>query len=279
MNVSKFTQYFSNLPNPLANSDFLSAPTIDIPARCYPVDTFYLEDICDGLGLSEAHRVMVLNERCRPERRDAMLGWITFCHAAEPPGNAFLVFLPGIAMIAEIVSLSFSDYMCTCDIITITILSVAHKIQASHVLCIRFLLSGGAASFSRSSAESIRCLRSTTFATGATPPPAMQIIKVHSTVTIDEQALVMLPAPAGYRKVLSFVLGLLWIGKSFSISCGGYIRDAVLTIFRITHNTSFRSYWRPTSQNRLSPSLMFISFSIPASAKTCTTMLSRVVSV
>ncbi|RUS22618.1 hypothetical protein BC937DRAFT_88224 [Endogone sp. FLAS-F59071] len=179
LNVFKFAEYFSyftpDLASPLSTfqySDPFAVPTINIPSRCFPVDTFYLEDVCDGLELDETQRSIVLSESRRPgmyaERRDAMLGWIELCHLTQPPGNAFLVFLPGIAVIAEVVSFIFLSELLACNIFEFFM-----KLALTD---------------------------------GKTPPPRMHTIKLHSTVTIDEQALAMRPAPAGSRKVRKLLL-------------------------------------------------------------------------
>lgn len=106
MNVQKFTRYFCEFET--ENDGFVSQiPWIDIPAKTFPVDVFYLEDVCQGMDTYESYQKIVLNDPKKPsmmqERRDLFISWILRCHIDSPVEDAFLVFVPGIALIAEMV--------------------------------------------------------------------------------------------------------------------------------------------------------------------------------
>src|SRR4051812_27002971 len=100
MEAKKFSVYFSGL------AMAPQAPIIEIPSNTYPVDAFYLEDVCEGLGFNDLTTRDLLADPRKPglmsNRRDSLLSWIIFCHVNLPSQQAFLVFLPGIALIAEV---------------------------------------------------------------------------------------------------------------------------------------------------------------------------------
>lgn len=108
MNVRKFADYFREFE---AEKDgiFTAIPWIDIPVKTFPVDVFYLEDICDALEDPQAYRDKVLTDPPKPsmlqDRRQSFVDWIFHCHMNSPVDDAFLVFLPGISIIAELVRL------------------------------------------------------------------------------------------------------------------------------------------------------------------------------
>lgn len=103
MNVQKFTKYFREFE--IENDSQI--PWIDIPAKNFPVDVFYIEDVCLALDISEPYQKIILNDPKKPsmmqERRDLFVNWIIQCHIESSVDGAFLVFLPGIAIIAEVV--------------------------------------------------------------------------------------------------------------------------------------------------------------------------------
>jgi HrpA-like RNA helicase len=106
MNVQKFTKYFCEFE--IKTDGFVSQiPWIDIPVKNFPVDVFYLEDVCQGLDVPESYQKVVLSDPKKPsmmqERRDLFVNWIFHCHIDSPVDGAFLIFLPGIAIIAEMV--------------------------------------------------------------------------------------------------------------------------------------------------------------------------------
>ncbi|CAB4374827.1 unnamed protein product [Rhizophagus irregularis] len=155
MNVQKFTRYFCEFET--ENDGFVSQiPWIDIPAKTFPVDVFYLEDVCQGMDTYESYQKIVLNDPKKPsmmqERRDLFISWILRCHIDSPVEDAFLVFVPGIALIAEM-----EDQLM--------ILGEQQRMSAH--------------SF-----------------------PDFMIIKLHSTVTIDEQCLIMQRPRNGCRKII-----------------------------------------------------------------------------
>ncbi|GES75825.1 probable ATP-dependent RNA helicase spindle-E [Rhizophagus clarus] len=155
MNVQKFTRYFCEFET--ENDGFVSQiPWIDIPAKTFPVDVFYLEDVCQGVDIYESYQKIVLSNPKKPsmmqERRDLFISWILRCHIDSPVGDAFLVFVPGIALIAEM--------------------------------------------------EDQLMLLSEQQRTSTLSFPDFTIIKLHSTVTIDEQCLVMQRPRNGCRKII-----------------------------------------------------------------------------
>ncbi|CAG8575612.1 381_t:CDS:2, partial [Racocetra fulgida] len=109
MNTKKFTEYFHEFE--IEKDGIISKiPWIDVPAKNFPVDVFYLEDICQGLEVTEAHQTLIMSEPKKPammqERRDILIDWIMHCHATCSADEAFLVFLPGISVIAEVIILA-----------------------------------------------------------------------------------------------------------------------------------------------------------------------------
>ncbi|CAG8556777.1 15728_t:CDS:10 [Funneliformis mosseae] len=154
MNVQKFTKYFHEFE---VKRDGLSQiPWIDIPVKNFPVDAFYLEDVCQTLGIPESQQKAILSEPKKPsmmqERRDLFISWIFRCHVDSPVDDAFLVFLPGISIIAEV-----EDQL--------TFLDEQQRMSNPFL-------------------------------------PNITIIKLHSTVTIDEQCMVMQRPLSGYRKIV-----------------------------------------------------------------------------
>ncbi len=105
MNVQKFTKYFREFE--INHDGFSQIPWIDIPVKTFPVDVFYLDDICHAMNIPELQQKAILNEPKKPsmmqERRDLFISWMFRCHIDSPVDDAFLAFLPGIAIIAELV--------------------------------------------------------------------------------------------------------------------------------------------------------------------------------
>nr|CAG8434648.1 1416_t:CDS:10 [Entrophospora candida] len=139
MNVKKFANYFHEFE---AEKDgFVNEiPWIDISKKAFPVDVFYLEDVYQALDTPLSQRGAIMNDPKKPfmmqEHCDVFINWIFQCHVQTPADEAFLVFSPGIAIIAEV------------------------------------------------------------------PTPAISLIKLHSTITIDEQCLVMQRPKPCYRKII-----------------------------------------------------------------------------
>ncbi|CAH1764356.1 12892_t:CDS:10 [Entrophospora sp. SA101] len=160
MNVKKFANYFHEFE---AEKDgfFNKIPWIDIPKKAFPVDVFYLEDVCQALDISFSNRDVIMNNPKKPsmmqERRDLFINWIFRCHIQTPSDKAFLVFFPGIAIIAEV-----EDQLMYLD----------------------------------------ENYRSEFPYTDGKPTPAISLIKLHSTVTIDEQCLIMQRPRPCHRKII-----------------------------------------------------------------------------
>ncbi|RHZ52792.1 hypothetical protein Glove_457g47 [Diversispora epigaea] len=156
MNVKKFANYFREFETE-KDGIFTEIPWIDIPTKTFPVDVFYLEDICDTLEVSKTVRYKVLSNPLKPsmmqDRRELFINWIFHCHINSPDDDAFLIFLPGISIIAEMEDqLMFLNHL--------------HRIEKKK-----------------------SC-------------PNISVIKLHSTITIDEQCLVMIRPKKGYRKII-----------------------------------------------------------------------------
>ncbi|CAG8623107.1 16876_t:CDS:10, partial [Gigaspora margarita] len=160
MNVQKFTDYFREFETE-KDGIISEIPWIDVPSKNFPVDVFYLEDVCQGLEVTEAYQTLIMSEPKKPammqERRDVLINWIMHCHATCSADEAFLVFLPGISIIAEV-----EDQLVFCN-------------------------------------EQQRC--------GMTQNdgkliPFMTVIKLHSTVTIDEQCVAMQRPKSNHRKII-----------------------------------------------------------------------------
>src|SRR5437660_11567533 len=104
MNVKKFAKYFNEFE---AEQDgFVNEiPWIDISQKAFPVDVFYLEDVCQALDIPFSDRDAIMNDPKKPsmmqERRELFISWIFRCHIQTPSNEAFLVFFLGIAIIAE----------------------------------------------------------------------------------------------------------------------------------------------------------------------------------
>ncbi|RIB06754.1 P-loop containing nucleoside triphosphate hydrolase protein [Gigaspora rosea] len=149
MNVQKFTDYFREFETE-KDGIISKIPWIDVPSKNFPVDVFYLEDVCQGLEVTEAYQTLIMSEPKKPammqERRDVLINWIMHCHATCSADEAFLVFLPGISIIAEV-----EDQLVFCN-------------------------------------EQQRCGM---MQNDGKPIPFMTVIKLHSTVTIDEQCMAM----------------------------------------------------------------------------------------
>ncbi|KAG9300715.1 hypothetical protein G9A89_023513 [Geosiphon pyriformis] len=160
MNVEKFTKYFYKFQKP-SDDSISKIPLIDVPSRTFPVDVFYLEDVCAGLNLDESLQNRILYEPRRPnlplDRREIFVNWIFDCHQKFPPEQAFLVFLPGIAIISEVED----------QLLSISELPSQEELKLA-----------------------------------SKPPLRIEIIKLHSTVSIDEQCLAMRRPPSGYRKII-----------------------------------------------------------------------------
>ncbi|CAG8629818.1 5651_t:CDS:10, partial [Acaulospora morrowiae] len=160
MNVKKFKRYFHEFGTERRRLSS-EIPCIDVPVKNFPVDVFYLEDICQELRVPNAFRNSALSEPRKPsmmqERRELFLDWIFHCHATSPVEEAFLVFLPGISLISEL-----EDQLM--------FLNDLQRREAGRK--------------------------------GEMPNPQVSIIKLHSTVTIDEQCLAMQLPRKGYRKII-----------------------------------------------------------------------------
>ncbi|CAG8542535.1 6158_t:CDS:2 [Paraglomus occultum] len=160
MNVNKFAKYFRDF-EVHEDDAFIEIPCIDVKARTYPVEVFYLEDVCEGLELGELSINAAMQEPQKPtlsaERRRLLVEWIIKCHSMKPYTEAFLVFLPGIAIIAELEEelINYNEY---------------YKQMAKFE--------------------------------GRKYPNRLEIIKLHSTVTIDEQHLVMRRPRKRTRKII-----------------------------------------------------------------------------
>ncbi|CAG8514169.1 20727_t:CDS:10 [Dentiscutata erythropus] len=160
MNVQKFTDYFREFET---EKDGITSkiPWIDIPSKNFSVDVFYLEDVCQGLEVTEAYQTLIMNEPKKPammqERRDVLINWIMHCHVTCSADEAFLVFLSGISIIAEV-----EDQLMFCN-------------------------------------EQQRCGM---MQNGGKPIPFMTVIKLHSTVTIDEQCVIMQRPKSNHRKII-----------------------------------------------------------------------------
>src|SRR5688572_421256 len=100
MNVEKFTEYFLKLEG-------FKVPCIDIPMRAHEVEVYYLEDICKKMGVPEPQRTFLLSEPKKPsmlqDRRELLVSFIFKLHEDKELKHAFLVFLSGISIIAEVV--------------------------------------------------------------------------------------------------------------------------------------------------------------------------------
>ncbi|CAH1756838.1 1671_t:CDS:10 [Entrophospora sp. SA101] len=153
MNVKKFANYFHEFE---AEKDgFVNEiPWIDISKKAFPVDVFYLEDVYQALDTPLSQRGAIMNDPKKPfmmqEHCDVFINWIFQCHVQTPADEAFLVFSPGIAIIAEVEGRLMSMFPYT----------------------------------------------------DGKPTPAISLIKLHSTITIDEQCLVMQRPKPCYRKII-----------------------------------------------------------------------------
>ncbi|CAG8770339.1 5180_t:CDS:2, partial [Acaulospora morrowiae] len=175
MNVKKFKRYFHEFGTERKRLSS-EIPCIDVPVKNFPVDVFYLEDICQELRVPSAFRNLALSEPRKPsmmqERRELFLDWIFHCHVTSPVEEAFLVFLPGISIISELVAIRRFFYSSFAGVFEVDPFYEYNN------------------DFRREAGRK-----------GERPNPQVSIIKLHSTVTIDEQCLAMQLPRKGYRKV------------------------------------------------------------------------------
>jgi HrpA-like RNA helicase len=107
LNVDKFKSYFKPFGEHYGQFQ-APIPHVDIPQTSYPVAVKYLDDIVQCLQLKKRD---VVNLATGPfeapgmseSRRRLLVTWLYVKHLSAPKKDAFLVFLPGISLIDEIV--------------------------------------------------------------------------------------------------------------------------------------------------------------------------------